>query len=130
MSPIKDPSRYSPDWPRISQERRDAAGQRCEECGVRNGAYGYRRAQEFIPLPADNMADAERLARALPHRPKAIRIVLTVHHMDEDPGNNAPQNLKVLCQAHHLAYHRAGAKAAPQEARQASGQLGLFQEGA
>lgn len=34
--------------------------------------------------------------------PKLDNIVLTVHHIDYDPSNNALDNLAVLCQGCHL----------------------------
>lgn len=38
------------------------------------------------------------------HEP-AAGYMLTVHHIDGDPGNNAPENLVALCQRCHLALH-------------------------
>ncbi len=35
------------------------------------------------------------------------RSVLTVAHLDRNPGNNAPDNLKALCVVCHLNYDRA-----------------------
>lgn len=35
-------------------------------------------------------------------------VVLTVHHLDEDKGNNDLKNLVPLCQGCHLACHRGG----------------------
>ncbi len=37
-------------------------------------------------------------------------VVLTVHHLDADKGNNEIKNLAPLCQACHLACHRGGDK--------------------
>jgi len=31
--------------------------------------------------------------------------ILTVHHIDGDPGNNSPENLVALCQRCHLPLH-------------------------
>jgi len=54
-------------------------------------------------------------------------IVLTTAHLDHDPTNCAPDNLKAMCQRHHLAYdhdhHRANAQATR---RAKSGTLELF----
>ncbi len=33
---------------------------------------------------------------------------LTVHHIDGDPGHNAPENLVALCQRCHLRWHARG----------------------
>ena len=39
-----------------------------------------------------------------PHEP-AAGYTLTVHHIDGDPGHNAPENLVALCQRCHLGLH-------------------------
>ena len=39
--------------------------------------------------------------------PRPIVIVLTVAHLDHDPANCAPENLRAWCQRHHLAYDQA-----------------------
>lgn len=59
----------------------------CEICGVRN--YSWR-------LGADGKRE--------------IKVVLTVAHLDHDPANNDPENLKALCQRCHNGHdaaHRA-----------------------
>lgn len=33
---------------------------------------------------------------------------LPVHHIDEDPGNDRPENLITLCHRCHTVYHRSG----------------------
>jgi hypothetical protein len=48
-----------------------------------------------------------------PDAPKPIVIVLTVAHLNHDPTDCRPENLRAMCQRHHLAYdhdhHRANA---------------------
>lgn len=39
-----------------------------------------------------------------PHAPRA-GYTLTVHHIDGDPQNSAPENLVALCQRCHLGLH-------------------------
>jgi hypothetical protein len=66
---------------------------------------------------------------------KAIRVVLTCAHLDNDTTNNEPSNLKALCQLHHLwldaPYHAQNARKTRQAKNAAkiadSGQLGLFE---
>lgn len=47
--------------------------------------------------------------------PKPIVIVLTIAHLNHDPTDCDPANLRALCQRHHLAHdhdhHRANAQA-------------------
>lgn len=37
---------------------------------------------------------------------RQTRVVLATAHLDHDPGNNAPRNLKSLCQRCHLIHDR------------------------
>jgi len=78
------------------------AGDRCERCGVKNHAIGYReKSGAFVEcegLQADAAAlDGEHL----------FRIVLTVAHVNHDVTHNRPENLAALCQKCHLT-HDAG----------------------
>lgn len=73
-------NRYPRDWKEISLRVRDRAGNRCEQCGVGNGACIERRGGRLV------------------------RVVLTVAHMDHQPENCRDENLKALCQKCHNAY--------------------------
>lgn len=114
MSPIRPESRalYPADWPAISQRIRARARQRCERCGVRNHAWGWRDAagvfHEVAPGPLRE-AGYKRPPFTVACAPdghliRVIRIVLTVAHLDHDPTNCADENLQALCQRCHLAY--------------------------
>jgi len=89
---------YPLDWDRISREIRDRAEGRCEcvsECGLHEH-HGRCRERHG--------ADAV-WARG--------KVVLTVAHLDHDPGNSDPDNLRAMCQRCHLRYdvehHKASA---------------------
>ena len=77
--------RYPADWRRISHELKCAAGWKC---------------QGTAQFPA---CRAEHLR---PHPETGSRVVLTVAHLDHQPENNGPENLRVLCQRCHLAHDR------------------------
>lgn len=66
---------YPPGWREISRRIIADRGHRCEECG-QLGHYDYIYG--------------------------GGRNVLTVHHMDGNPSNNDPSNLRVRCQKCHL----------------------------
>lgn len=95
-----DMRRYPGNWaseirPRILAR----AGNRCEWCGVPNGAIGWRLADgafrdlDVGPPPSSD----EKKAGA-----RSVRIVLTVAHInDPDPMNVEPGNLAALCQRCH-----------------------------
>ena len=104
--PIKPEHRalYPVDWPAISARIRERAANRCEWCGVANGAVGYRDAQGvFHALGGAEMGAAD-------DGDKTIKIVLTVAHLDQDPRNNDTGNLACLCQQCHNR-HDAPARA-------------------
>ncbi len=61
-----------------------------------------------------------------PHPLTGSRVVLTVAHLDHDPGHNAPDNLRAMCQRCHNRYdmprRRANARLT-RRARYAAGDL-------
>jgi hypothetical protein len=131
-----DKRRYPKDWPAISLAAREAAGQRCQRCGVANGALGARdRFGGWHDWPAyERYVDSDDGRRLWPEGPpKPIRIVLTVHHPDGDTRNRNAR-LEVLCQKHHLDADRAKHVAVARKTRAkkrlaqiaARGQLALF----
>ena len=71
--------RYQKGWAKISRQIREERGNKCEECGA---AYNLHPA----------------LGETL--------VILTCAHLDHDPSNNAPENIKVFCRPCHLRYDR------------------------
>lgn len=122
---------YPRNWPTISKEARERARWRCEQCGVNNYSVGYRdKGGRFCPLAGSGPCDcagqgqqwpslepityleAQEFARASNTEADGrdadgnrwFVIVLTVAHLDHDPRNCDPSNLKALCQKCHLDY--------------------------
>lgn len=100
---------YPENWEEISAAIRERAGNKCETCGVPNHAVGARdrlgawHDQKFI----DSMRSESDL-RLFKHKaPFLIKIVLTVGHLDQNPGNNDPANLRCMCQRCHLNFDRS-----------------------
>lgn len=129
-------ARYPANWPAISQATRARAGNKCEFCGVANGALGGRDGAGlwFEALPDAGarlnwpkpgaIATCVRHGEALALR--IVRIVLTVAHLDHAPENCDPANLRALCQRCHLRYDaqlHARNAAATRRAARASGDL-------
>ena len=81
--PIKPENRalYPEDWQEISAAIRERAGHRCEWCGAKDG---------------------------WDHPITGSEVVLTVAHLDHDPTNCDPENLKALCQRCHNGYDAPG----------------------
>lgn len=105
--PIKpeDKRLYPKNWKEIRRDILNRSGNRCAFCGVPNHAMGYRNEDgEFIECEGMAAEAAELDGEHL------FKIVLTIAHLDHDPTNNAPWNLRALCQKCHNNYdkeHRA-----------------------
>jgi hypothetical protein len=113
--PIKPEMRwfYPIDWPQLSHYVRfERAGGVCQHCGRPHAAMVYC-------LPDGRWYDETRqawrnhrgrLVRAPDFQEMAplrqTRVFLAAAHLDHDPGNNRPKNLKGLCQRCHLTHDR------------------------
>jgi hypothetical protein len=110
-------ARYPRDWKAISKRVRERAGNRCEctiECGAThldddgnpnrcNAPNGkliirHRFEPEFYEVhpPCGGCVGGD------PDCARAVRVVLTVAHLDHTPEHNDPSNLKAMCQRCHL----------------------------
>lgn len=101
-------------WRAIRARILKRAGQRCEFCGVANGAVGYRDDAGIFHEDKTGLVDGD------------IRIVLTIAHLDHDPSNNDADNLAALCQRchnRHDAAHRARNRRARERAAYVTGDL-------
>lgn len=114
--PIKPENRklYPPWWKWFSVGIRCRAGGRCEcrgECGVDHAA-------EARGLPNWDHECWRPLKRCRAENGRAhpvtgSKVVLTVAHLDHDPTNNHPRNVKAMCQRCHNRYdadHRAATR--------------------
>jgi hypothetical protein len=109
-------ARYPKDWPAISARTRERAGQRCEECGVENYALGGRLPDGRWLKAQPTGDDGLRLTWPQPgehawcgsgdgaRRLRVVRIILTVAHLDHQPENCEPENLRAWCQRCHNRY--------------------------
>ncbi len=103
--PIKPENRrrYPPNWPEIRERIRARSSNRCEWCGVENGAVGYREDDgRFVMLGRSPVEASMACEAAESDGRKVIRIVLTVAHVhDHSPENCTDDNLAHLCQRCH-----------------------------
>ncbi len=74
---------YPPDWEQISRRVKDAAGWCCQG----SPAYPDCQAEHGKPHPVTGSV-----------------VVLTVAHLDHNPQNNHPANLRAWCQRCHNTY--------------------------
>jgi hypothetical protein len=140
---LENSDRYPADWPQISARVRMEAGDMCEWCGVVNGRMirrgtdrDGRRVYRYADDPAFEDGRDARTGEYVPDtgedtcdwRP-AVRVVLTVAHLDHQPENCARENLRALCQACHNAYDAPmRARGIAERKRAAQAIADLFQE--
>lgn len=110
--PIKPENRhrYPADWPAIRERILRRARWRCEHpgCDALHRDVGYWLRDRFVPMPrALRDAGYKRGDVVLCNdrtELKLIMIVLTIAHLDHQPENCDDDNLRALCQRHHLAH--------------------------
>ncbi len=119
-----DKARYPANWDEMALQIKQAAQWRCERCGKDclrpNDDLGT-----FIErIRTQRVSECPIVAEFLAH-PR--RWLLTVAHLDQDPGNNVRSNLKALCSVCHLNHDRPF-QAANHMAKleRVTGQLNLF----
>ena len=110
--------RYPADWPAISLAIRVDRAQGWCECTGQCGRDGHN---------AGWMRNRCAALHGQPHPITGSVVVLTVAHLDHQPENCDPANLRAMCQRCHLSYdaaHHAETRAASRhQAEQDAGQL-------
>lgn len=109
---------YPANWKEVVAAIRERSLDRCELCGVMNGKRIQRNTEgslwryEFAPGICFHIGTYARhypTSEVSEWRPP-VKVILTVAHLDHDPRNNDPANLRHWCQYHHNNYdaaHRA-----------------------
>lgn len=117
--PIKSENkhRYPPNWREIRAAILERADDCCEQCGVPNYAYRARGEEAWT----SNIGQAEAWAM---DGMKVSRVVLTIAHLDHQPENNDPGNLRALCQRCHLAWDKEHHQKTAYQTRRAGKALG------
>lgn len=149
--------RYPKDWQGISAAIRERACHRCEwhdgktRCRAEQYAVGHWDLRDglwlWLPTCGNGPHDAAGQGLRWPNMSrwtfsearqfaadqdtgegqKAIVIVLTIAHLNHQPEDCRPENLRAWCQRHHLAYDLEHHQANAQATRRArSGTLELF----
>lgn len=116
--PIRPENRrfYGPEWRRIRAEILLRAKNRCERCGRPDGVTVMVGDDGVWGDRLDCIwRDEHGLVTDSPSRDtRLVKTVLTIAHLDHDPTNNDPANLRALCQRCHLrhdaAQHAANAR--------------------
>lgn len=113
-----DRSRYPENWEAIALAVKEAADWECADCG-----RPCRRPGE--PWVEFAFEVAERGWWMDLDHPQ--RFTLTVAHLDQNPSNNAPDNLRALCSGCHLRHDAPHRQANSQAKRERRGQLSLLE---
>ena len=115
-----DRTRYRPDWDAFSHSLKCAANWTCQQCGK-----VCRHKGEAVEAFANRLFQSKSPAclEAIQH---PQRYCLTVAHLDQNPGNDAPDNVLALCAPCHLNYDRAHLVSNAYAKRERGGQLNLL----
>ena len=105
---------YPIDWEQLSKEIRfKRARGRCEHCGRPHGqVISHLGDGRWFDAEQETWRDGQgRAIDWLDYRDyrgvlKQTKVILATAHLDHNPGNNRPRNLKALCQRCHLGHDR------------------------
>lgn len=116
-----DYKKYPSNWQEIRKRILDREGNCCKTCKVKNGIYVFRGVwndEEVFQTP-DSSVYRFCDGKFITQNPwacidpstgdpaqKAIKIVLTVAHLNHDIKDNRDENLAALCQCHHIRHDR------------------------
>jgi 5-methylcytosine-specific restriction endonuclease McrA len=124
--------RYPSDWKAIALQVKQDAGWICQHCSkpCRKpkelvADFEKRLGADWQPQLTEKLADYENTG-VLKYKPK--RFLLTVAHLDQEPSNIAPENLKALCAPCHLRFDVKYRGYNRRRLRERRGQLRLFAE--
>src|SRR5579885_1564289 len=123
-----DRSRYPANWNDIALSVKQAANWTCQGCG-RPCRKPDENLFDFVKrIQGCNYAELDWVNQTaiatIGAHPQ--RYTLTTAHLDQDPGNNAPDNLKALCSVCHLRHDRPFQEANRLAKRERFGQLTVF----
>jgi 5-methylcytosine-specific restriction endonuclease McrA len=122
--------RYPSDWNLIAKQIREDSHWQCQGCGK-----PCRKPREAIadfesriePVWTKTLVEIicdDSLGVVARYRPR--RFLLTVAHLDQEPSNNSPENLKALCAPCHLRYDTEFRGYNRRRKREREGQMNLF----
>jgi hypothetical protein len=113
--------RYPTHWPTLALDLKSKQEWTCEHCGKQ-----CRKPKEPLSVFAERVyggIDGDDWKEAVDCPGK---FVLTTAHLDQNPANNDPNNLRALCSGCHLNYDRDYLAANAQAKRERRGQQNLF----
>ncbi|MBD1876232.1 hypothetical protein H6F75_22355 [Nodosilinea sp. FACHB-131] len=123
-----DRSRYAKNWNEIALKVKSDAGWKCQECGrpcrmTNETLFAFITRMEDEDWPELDWVNHTAASTICEH---PTRFVLTVAHLNQDPSDNAPCNLRALCAPCHLRHDAPYRAANSQAKRERAGQLTLL----
>jgi hypothetical protein len=94
--------RYPNDWEQMSLKIRIAANHKCQMCGKECRRPAEKLSDFVLRVYGGLKDDRWEEARDAIDHPQKYR--LTGAHLDQNPTNNHPSNLKALCMVCHIQY--------------------------
>jgi hypothetical protein len=93
---------YPENWQEIRQRVLERAQHQCECCGLEN----YEQVYSMIVNGKTVWTRTIDLGDFVDFKPKTVKVVLTIAHLDHDETNHDVQDdrLKAMCQLCHLRY--------------------------
>lgn len=105
-----DYKKYPPNWKtEIRPVILKRADNKCEFCGLSNGQWVYRSTSASGNGKIEwhlTLEDAIKSRNQVSRKPKPIKVILTIAHLDHDETNHEVtyDRLRALCQLCHLRY--------------------------
>ena len=118
--PIRPELRHfykTPEWKAARLRTRERALDRCQRCGAKNGSYIVRNTRDsgqYPGLPGFVEVTEKDAAGLRAQGQRVVKIQCGCAHLDNDPSNNAPENLAWLDRGCHLRHDRAHHRASRQ----------------
>jgi 5-methylcytosine-specific restriction endonuclease McrA len=117
-------SRYPDNWEAIALQVKESANWVCQNCGRQCRKPGESLYEFIDRIVGGNWRDNCELCSQIGDHSQ--RWTLTVAHLDQNPSNNAPSNLKALCSGCHLKHDAPFRKANAYAKRERKGQLTIL----
>lgn len=103
-----DRSRYPQNWPEIAHQIKEAANWHCEDCNRPCRRPGESWIDFVMELLRSGGTDGWYAQTCEEEEgvivEKVQRFTLTVAHLNQDPGDNSPSNLRAFCSVCHLKH--------------------------
>jgi hypothetical protein len=93
---------YGDDWKLLAAQLKAAAGHCCQQCGAKHGTcIGHHpdHPERWYLIEGES-----EFARAISDGDKVIEVQVGVAHLNHQPWDRSPSNLKVLCRGCHLRH--------------------------